>query len=95
MVVSPSGSTLTLLPGGGLGYGIDPDAALTETSVTIAGQNATRADYHNTAGSLYLIRVVFDPPIAGTQNLRFDFRPAVNDSTAEVMFEQILQSMQL
>ncbi len=94
-VQSPAGSEVIILPAGGFPYGIDPDATRTISSISFDGLPALRVDYRDAFGELFLTRVVFDPPLAAAPDFRIEFRPMAGDSEAEVLFEEILQTIQL
>lgn len=94
-LVSALGSRVTVLPRGGLSYGIDPESIVKFSSLNAQNRRIIRANYHDPGGVLVLVRAVFDPPISISPIFRVDFRPMANDVSGEAVFEQILRTLQV
>jgi len=94
-VTSPAGSDVVILREGGSAYDIGQNVLSSTTQMLIDGHPATRMDYVGTDGVVYLIRIVFMPPLPQAPNFQIEFRLATGDLEAEAAFEQILQTLQL
>lgn len=94
-ITSPLGSRVVILKEGGLGHDFPPDVAFTESEVALELGPAVRVDYKDTTGTIFIVSVRFTPPLQVAPELDIEFRPKTGDPTAEVVFEQVLQTLRV
>jgi hypothetical protein len=91
-VNSPSQAWILVEPDGGDAHDFPEDISITSSTVEVDGHLATRVNYVNVEGTIYISTVEFNTPLPHWPRFHIELRPA-GDGTAEAVFEQVLKSL--
>ena len=94
-VTSPAGSRIVVLPRGGFAYGIDPESMTSESHILVDDKPAFRTDYADSGGTVFLVRISFDPPLGDFPEFHLEMRPVAADQEAEVGLARVLETLRV